>query len=214
MRVVISSFRGLVTVAWVLGSASLWAQDPYGACPRTFNDRSFGSADFRESCASVLREDRAQLEAWGVATQGMSDLQVWDRYGAEVSTREQARQDQERRDALERERIEAQRAASQAESQRIQAERERQANESAAQQMQSAQQMIQQQNEMMRGLGVNLGGLTVPSGDSDEDDSAFELKMYQDMIDNGVAPQCKGKDGDELIACVDAALDVEDDKEQ
>lgn len=31
--------------------------------------------------------------------------------------------------------------------------------------------------------------------------------MYQTMVESGVAPQCKGKKGEALIDCVDAASD-------
>jgi hypothetical protein len=32
------------------------------------------------------------------------------------------------------------------------------------------------------------------------------------VLPNGIAPQCKGKQGDALVECVDAALDVDAEK--
>jgi hypothetical protein len=207
------SWLAAVVLITVAGSA--WSQegvDPYGSCPNVFQNPKFGSADFRASCQSVLREHRAQLETWGVSTKGMTDLQAWDRYGAEFQTREEAKHDQERRDSLERERLAARRAEADAEQQRIQAQREKEANAAAAQQVQSFQKALDQQNKTLQGLGVNLGGVKIPSADSDDDeDLAAQVQMYKTMVASGVAPKCKGKDGQELIDCVDAALD-EDDK--
>jgi hypothetical protein len=33
--------------------------------------------------------------------------------------------------------------------------------------------------------------------------------MYESMVKQGVAPQCRGKKGQALVDCVDAALDAQ-----
>jgi hypothetical protein len=211
-RRLVSSFGALVAAAVLLASSSAWTQeDSYLDCPKVFKDPTFGAAWYREQCQTALREDRAQLEAWGIPSKGMTDLQVWDRTGAELKTRAEAKQAQERRDALERDRLAAQRAQADADQQRIQAQREKEANAAAAQQVQTFQKAIEQQNKTLQGLGVNLGGIKIPSGDDEDDDDATQIQMYKKMVDSGVAPQCKGKDGEDLIDCVDSALG-EDDK--
>jgi hypothetical protein len=48
--------------------------------------------------------------------------------------------------------------------------------------------------------------------DSDEianDEGAAQEKMYEKMVQQGVAPQCRGKKGAALIACVDKVLDAQ-----
>lgn len=214
MKLTISTCSAIASVALILASTSISAQegvDALDGCPNVFSNPGSASPDFRQTCADAAREHRAELESWGVSTQGMSDLQVWDRHDAEFRKREQARQEQERRDALEAQRLENQRQATLLEQQKLNEQREREAEANAAQQMQRGQQMMQQQSQMLQGLGVNMGGMTIPDANSDDDDdNAFELQMYQKMIENGVAPQCKGKEGDELIDCVDTALDQDE----
>ncbi len=67
---------------------------------------------------------------------------------------------------------------------------------------------------MLQGLGVNLGGMSM--GDEDDEDlddeeySDFELQMYQKMVDDGAAPDCKGMTGTALVDCVDETLDAEE----
>jgi len=39
-----------------------------------------------------------------------------------------------------------------------------------------------------------------------DDEDAAEASMYEQMVQHGVAPQCRGKKGRALIDCVDAAL--------
>ena len=213
MRRFVSTFLWLAAIGVLLAGRPAWSQvDAYESCPRAFQNPSYGSADFRETCQMVLREHRAQLEAWGISTKGMSDLQAWDRFGAESQTREDAEHEQQRRDSLERERLAARRAEANAEQQRVQAQREKEANAAAAQQVQTFQKAVEQQNKTLQGLGVNLGGIKIPSADSDDDeDLATQVQMYKQMLGNGIAPQCKGKDGQELIDCVDEALGADDD---
>ena len=79
---------------------------------------------------------------------------------------------------------------------------------SAAQQMKMGKDMMDQQNKMLQGLGVNFGN----AGSNEDDDDAIdptELTMYQKMVDSGAAPKCKGKKGQALLDCVDAALDAQ-----
>ena len=80
--------------------------------------------------------------------------------------------------------------------------------ESAAQQMKMGKEMMDQQDKMLQGLGVNYGNA---GGNEDDDDGidSTELKMYQKMVDSGAAPKCKGKKGQALLDCVDAALDAQ-----
>lgn len=211
-RRLLSGFGALTAAAVLLAGSSAWSQeDSYLDCPKVFKDPTFGAAWYREQCQTEVRQDRAQLEAWGIATKGMTDTEVWDRHGAEAQTRAEAKQTQERRDALERDRLATQRAQADAEQQRIQAQGEKEANAAAAQQVQTFQKALEQQDKTLQGLGVNLGGIKIPSGDDEDDDDATQIQMYKKMVDSGVAPQCKGKDGEELIDCVDSALG-EDDK--
>jgi hypothetical protein len=74
-----------------------------------------------------------------------------------------------------------------------------------SQQADQVQEMIDRQGQMLRGVGVNLD-------DDDEDDGGvdpIELQMYQEMLKNGIAPECKGKKDQALIDCVDAVLEQE-----
>lgn len=181
--------------------------DPHEGCSKTFTDTSYGSSQFRDECREELGRRRAELAAWGVDPAGMSSAEAWDRHGAESQVRQQAREDQARRDSLERDRLATERAKADAENQRIAAERDREAQQYAAAQMQAGQQMMQEQNQMMKGLGVNLGNPSVSHKDCDDDDyTAYELNMYQSMIDNGVAAHCNGKTCADLVDCVDEAL--------
>lgn len=82
--------------------------------------------------------------------------------------------------------------------------------------------MMEQQNEMLRGMGIDPK--SIPGGDEDEDEydeedddygsndsvDPMELQMYERMIANGVAPECKGLKGEDLIDCVDEVLDAEE----
>lgn len=68
-----------------------------------------------------------------------------------------------------------------------------------------------EQDQMLKGLGLDLGGLG-DGGGSDSDVDAAELQMYEQMVDRGVAPQCRGQKGEALIDCVDAVMDADDKK--
>lgn len=73
--------------------------------------------------------------------------------------------------------------------------------------MDQATTTMNNQNAMLKGLGVNMQGTTLP--DSNADDAEYdeaELRMYKEMLDKGVAPECKGKQGVALVDCMDAAL--------
>ena len=72
-------------------------------------------------------------------------------------------------------------------------------------QVQHADELMKKQSDMLKGMGVNMGG-GFGEGSDDEADAA-ELHAYQKMVDSGVAPKCKGKKGEALINCVDAELD-------
>lgn len=186
--------------------------DEFENCEKVFVDESYGPASFRETCFAEARRRRADLDAWGIDTAGMTVLEAWDRHGAETRKQEQARLAQAQRDQVEKERLAAERANAEAESQRIAAERDREGEKYAAAQRQAGQQMMEEQNAMLRGLGVNLGSSKSTGAACDDDEiDGTELSMYQTMLDNGVAPQCRGLTCGELIDCVDEALDEEED---
>lgn len=92
---------------------------------------------------------------------------------------------------------------------RKRAEDDAQAREEAIGQAQRASQegkLMDEQREMLNGLGVKL------DEDDAQDDAAIdpsELQMYQEMIKNGIAPECKGKNDQALIGCVDEVLEKE-----
>ncbi|TVO78443.1 hypothetical protein [Sedimenticola selenatireducens] len=73
--------------------------------------------------------------------------------------------------------------------------------------MSQIDQMMDKQNQMLKGLGVTLGSMGAGGASNDSDIDPAELQLYQQMVNNGVAPQCKGKQGEALIECVDIAVD-------
>jgi len=94
---------------------------------------------------------------------------------------------------------------------RQQAQEQAEARRAAIAEAQQASQqgkLMDSQAEMLKNLGVSLDD----GDDQDADDGGVdpaELRMYQEMLKNGIAPQCKSKTGEALIDCVDAALDAE-----
>lgn len=184
--------------------------DPHEGCDRTFVDPAYGSSQFRQSCTLELSRRRAELAAWGIDAAGMSSLDSWHRYAAESVARNDARQEQERRDRLESERLAAERAKAQAEQEKVAAASARESERYAAQQMQAGQQMMREQDQMLKGLGVNLGGGTSASADCGDEYEPDEIRMYEVMIGNGVAPQCRHLKCEALVDCVDEVLDAED----
>lgn len=186
-------------------------EDVFEGCPKVFADKSYGSDWFRDNCTDELARQRAELTAWGIDNNRMSDVQAWDRHAAEAAVRADARAKQERQDRLEGERLAAERAKERTEQDRIAAQRSREAEQYGAEQMKAGQQMMQEQNQMLQGLGVNLGSTSVKHEDCEDDDYyADELNMYQAMVDNGIAPQCNGMTCAEFVDCVDAVLDAEE----
>ncbi len=200
-----------VVLATAPASVTFADDDPYEGCDKAFADKSYGSAQFRDSCAVELERRRAALAAWGVETRGMSNREAWLRHDAESSARDEARRDQERRDQLERERLATERAKAEAEQAKVAAASNREAERHAAEQMKAGQEMLKQQDEMLKGLGVNLGSRSRTHEDCPDDDyEASELNMYQFMVDQGVAPQCDGLTCAELVDCVDEVVDAEE----
>jgi len=65
--------------------------------------------------------------------------------------------------------------------------------------------LLQQQNEMLKKMGVNLQAEESDAGADSDPPDPTELKLYQKMLESGVAPHCKGKKGWAMIDCVDAA---------
>ncbi len=90
--------------------------------------------------------------------------------------------------------------------------RELRAQQAEQQRMNQASAMLDKQDQMLKGLGVNLRTSRAEDeeGPSDAEYDATELQMYQTMVDQGAAPQCKGKKGAQLVVCVDAALGEEE----
>lgn len=86
---------------------------------------------------------------------------------------------------------------------------ERRAEAAEQKRMEQASSMLDKQDRMLKGQGVNMKTSAADELDEDEIDPT-ELQMYQRMVDQGAAPQCKGRKGEALITCVDAALDEEE----
>ena len=151
----------------------------------------------KEQREAECRRNRADRQKRAVSARARlkSEFQV---DGSSMSDREAiARLDQEIAKKAEAEREASERRAEAA-------EQERMKQVSAA---------LKQQDQKLKGLGYKLR--TAPASDDDEgsDDEeldAAELQGYQQMVDNGAAPQCKGKKGAALIDCVDAVLDAEE----
>ena len=215
--------RSLIGLSMAFGASAAWPQvdsceiresDRYDNCAKALSDagRSGANEQYQGECRQAATERRAELDEWGVDSAAMSDAAIFDRYDRELVARCKADREQTRRDSLEHDRLAAERATAEADRARIAAERNRQAEEYGAQQMNSGQAMMKEQNEMLRGLGVNLGDISLDSEEDLEDDdySAAELQMYERMIDSGAAPGCKGTSGAAMVECVDAALDAED----
>ncbi len=151
---------------------------------------------YREWCGKTAADARRRLgDEFGVDAGDMSAQQAIARLAEEIEQRRLA-QERELQARDERERA------------RYEAEARRQ-EENAARQMAEADRMAREQNEMLKGLGVDLGG-GVDDDEADDVDPT-ELAMYQKMVDRGVAPHCKGQRGARLIDCVDEALEAEED---
>ena len=205
---------GVIAVALaVFAATNLRADgDPFEGCEQTFADENYGSSPFRNTCGHELRRRRAMLAAWGIDASRMPKIDAWDRYEAEYTVREDSRREQEQRDRLESERLATERARAQAEQEKVAAASARESERYAAEQMKNAQQMMQEQDQMMKSLGVNLGaGGATGSADCGDDYEADEIRMYQVMINNGVAPQCRTLTCGALVDCVDEVLDAEED---
>ncbi|HNP62655.1 MAG TPA: hypothetical protein PKH39_01910 [Woeseiaceae bacterium] len=219
MKFQASGFSWLVGAGLVLGGATAWAQvdtceilgsDRYSGCPEALSQRD-SAEPYRSECKQVAAERRSELQEWGIDAKSLSDVAVFDRYDRALVERCKADREQSRQNSLESDRQAADREAADAERARVNAEREKQAEEYGAQQLKAGQAMMQGQNEMLKGLGVDLGDLADDEEEMDEDEeySPVELQMYQRMVDEGMAPGCKGLSGADLVDCVDDALDEE-----
>ena len=158
-----------------------------------------------------VADKRVELKQWGVDVSSMSDKQVLDRYNREDNARLLA----EYKKGLARTEADMiQRYTEQQKSDDIGAEHKRAAEQLAKQALSGKQGLIDsaagartQQADALRSLGVDPDAAM--SDDEEASDAAFdkfELKMAQQMIDNGLAPQCKGKKNQELIDCVDRVV--------
>jgi hypothetical protein len=156
-------------------------------------------------------EKRADLRAWGVDAQGLSDAQVRERWDREFAAHMVADMQGERRES-EAETLLQLTRDDQSEAERRQFDAiAQEATTSAAGIQRAAEAARIQGDAALRSLGVNPDVL---NGDDEEaadaEAEAFGLLIYQQMVDSGLAPQCKGKTGDDLIECVDAALDEDE----
>ena len=213
MKSILAGCGMIAVVLAALAADNVFADgDPFEGCDKTFADPAYGSGQFRDRCSHELRRRRAELAAWGINTTNMSSVDMWDRHDAERTVRDDARREQERRDQLESERLATERAKAQAEQEKVAAASARESERYAAEQMKAGQQAMREQDQMLKGLGVNLGGSSAAGSDDCGDDyEADEIQMYQAMINNGVAPQCRNLSCGELVDCVDEALGEEED---
>ena len=156
-------------------------------------EMSWDKASFRQAkkeCQADAAAAKKRLKnEFRVNTSGMGDLAALKRLDEEVEKRRQA----EARDA--RTRKEA--------ADRRRAEEDRRHDKIYQDQKKQADKVLKQQNEALKKSGVKLDSHDA----SDSDIDAAELKMYQNMVDSGVAPKCRKKKGQALIDCVDAEVD-------
>lgn len=162
----------------------LYAEDGSGASQEMVEAKEQREAECRQrkiEDAKEAKHARKRLEKeFGVAAADMTDREAIARLAEEVNRRE--REEKEAAD--------------------LRAERAEQAR------MNKADKLMSRQNSMLKSLGVDMA-----SDDEDEDDygvDPVELQMYERMIANGVAPNCKGQKDQALIDCVDEALDAEE----
>lgn len=85
----------------------------------------------------------------------------------------------------------------------------RRASIAEAQQATREGRLMDQQSQMLKRLGVTLEEADENEEGEEDGVDPTELKMYQEMLKNGLAPGCKGKQNEALIDCVDAVLDWE-----
>ena len=219
MKIQASGFGWFVGAGLIMASTFSWAQvdtceilgsDRYSGCPKALSQPD-NAEPYRSECKQVAAERRSELQEWGISSKSLSDVAVFDRYDRALVDRCKADREQSRQDSLESDRQAADRATADAERARVNVEREKQAEEYGAQQMKAGQAMMEGQSEMLKGLGVDLGDLADDEEEMDENEeySPMELQMYQRMVDEGVAPGCKGLSGADLVDCVDDALDEE-----
>jgi len=153
-------------------------------------------------------EKRNDLRSWGVGVQGLSDAQVREAWNRETVTRSTAELQAARRAE------EAEKLLSLGREDETDA-RNREIDAIAAQATQSAEGMRlaaemahRQGDAALRSLGVDPEALSSEDEDTaDSEADAFEMRIYQQMIDSGMAPGCKDLKGDALVTCVDAVLD-------
>jgi hypothetical protein len=163
------------------------------------------------SDAQSITDKRADLRAWGVDVQALPDAQVRDRWNREFDARmladlqaERRRQEADKLGTLARD-------DASAEQSRQRDEIARQAATSAEGMRRAAEMARTQGDAALRSFGVNpevLNGEDEEAADAEVD--AFGLRLYQQMVDNGLAPECKGKTGAALIDCVDKALGTDE----
>ena len=159
-----------------------------------------------------VADKRAELKQWGVDVSGMSDKQVLDRHSREDNARLLA---DYKKSLAKSEAEKIQEYTEQQKSDDIGAEQRRAAEQLEKQALSGKQGLIDsaagvrsQQSEALRSLGIDPDAAM--SDDEEASDAAFdnfELKMAQQMLDNGLAPECKAKQDQELVDCVNRAVD-------
>jgi hypothetical protein len=84
-----------------------------------------------------------------------------------------------------------------------QQEEQRRREQAEAQREKQRQKVLDQQEAVAKkayGMGTE---------EAAENEDAAQQNMYENMVKQGVAPQCRGKKGPALVECVDKALDAE-----
>jgi hypothetical protein len=158
-------------------------EDGSKATPEQHAEKARRETECKQRLADQKRDGaaaRARLASeFEVDASKLDDVQAINRLQSELDARKRAADD-----AQERRRLleESQRAS-------------------------QAGKLMDDQSKMLQELGVEID----EDGDEGDDEGvdATELKMYQEMLRNGIAPQCKGKQDQALIDCVDDVLDAE-----
>jgi len=191
--------------------------DPQGLSNADAIDRADREYDARRAQEGLFGidtqtpdEKRADLRGWAVDVEGLSDAQVRDRWTQEATARSRGEMQAARRsEEADKLRQLANEDATDARNRQIDAIAA-QATQSAAGLQQAAELARTQGEAALRALGVDPDALASDDEDvADAEADAFEMRIYQQMVDSGLAPGCKGMTGDALVACVDAALDDE-----
>lgn len=163
----------------------LWNEDGSPTTPEQHTEKERREAECKRNKVETQRQAadaRKRLQSeFGIDASGLPDNEAIGQLQSEIDKKKSAEKDAASAKALA-------------------AEKQRQTSIDAA---------MKKQDDMLKGMGVNMGVMEADASDDSDPPSAVELQMYQKMLDEGVAPHCKGKKGWVMIDCVDAAT-VED----